>query len=82
MRADDRVGDRRSEYRELHDFSCEKCGSYSVTTAAGEMLDQQGASGIVALGLIPRWSQALEGHIVDQSLVEEAVNGPKQSPDP
>lgn len=75
MRADERFGDVRSEYRELHDLSCEKCGSFYITGAAGELLEPLGASGIVALGLIPRWNQLVEGHVVDRSLVEEAMNG-------
>lgn len=76
MRADEGFGDGQSEYHELHDLSCEKCGSFSVTAAAGELMEQLGASETIALGLIPRWNRRVAGHIVDRSLVEGAANGP------
>ena len=75
LRPAGRLRDRRSEYYELHDFSCEKCGSFSVTRTARELLERRGTSGIVALGLIPRWNPLVERHIVDNPLVEEAVSG-------
>ena len=75
MRPGEHFKDKSSEFHELHDFSCEACGSFSVTTSAGELLEQHGVAEISALGLIPRWNQLVERHIVDRSLVEEAVNG-------
>ena len=70
------VKDKRSEYHELYDFSCEWCGSFSVTATAAALLEQHGASGTIALGLIPRWHPLVERHIVDCSLVEESMSAP------
>ena len=75
LRPDRRLRDRGSEYYELHDFSCEKCGRFSVTGTAGALLERRGTSGTVALGLIPRWNPLVERHLVDSSLVGEAVSG-------
>lgn len=74
MRSDERFTDGRREFSELHDLTCEKCGSFYLTGKAGELLEQRGTSGIVALGLVPRWNQLVERHVVDASLVEEAVS--------
>ena len=51
LRPEERLWDRRSEFYELHDFSCDKCGSFSVTGTAVALLEQRDTSGIVALGL-------------------------------
>ena len=75
LRPDRRLRDRGSENYELHDFSCEKCGRFSVTGTAGALLERRGTSGTVALGLIPRWNPLVERHLVDSSLVGEAVSG-------
>ena len=64
---------KRSEYHELHDFSCETCGCFSVTTQAAKVLEKHGASGIIFLGLTPRWHPLIGRHIVDSDLVEESV---------
>ena len=74
MQPGEHFGDTSSEFHELHDFSCEGCGSFSVTTTAGELPEQHGAAGISALGLIPRWHPLVERHVVDRSLVEEAMS--------
>ena len=73
MRPGEHCKDKSSEYHELHDFSCAKCGSFSVTTTAGALLEEHGAAGIIALGLIPRWIPLVERHVVDRSRVEEAM---------
>ena len=74
MRPGEHCQDESSEYHELHGFSCEECGKFSVTTTAGELLEQHGEAGITALGLIPRWHPLVERHVVDSSLVEEAIS--------
>ncbi len=75
MRPGEHLKNKSSELHELHDFSCERCGSFSITTAAEELLEPHGAAGIVALGLIPRWHSLVERHVVDRPLVEEAMSG-------
>ena len=75
MRPGEHLRDKSSEFHELHDFSCERCGGFSITTAAEELLEPRGASGIVALKLVPRWHSVVERHVVDRSLVEEAMSG-------
>ena len=82
MRPGEHFEDESSEFHELHDFSCEGCGSFSVTTRAGELLEQHGAAGISALGLIPQWNTLVERHVVDRSLVEEAVSLRARLPSP
>ena len=74
-RPDERLRDRGSEYYELLDFSCKKCGNFSVTSTALALLEQWGTSGNAALGLTPRLHPLVERYIVDSSLVEEAVSG-------
>ncbi len=74
MRQDEHFKDASSEFHELHDFSCEGCGSFSVTTTAGELLEQLGADGITTLGLVPRWHSLVERHVVDRTLVENAMS--------
>ena len=75
MRPGEHCKDESSEFHELHGFSCERCGSFSITTTAWELLEQHGAAGISALGLVPRWHLLVERHVVDRSLVEEAMSG-------
>lgn len=75
MRPGEHFKDESSELHELHDYSCEGCGSFSMTTAAGELLEPHGAAGTGALGLIPRWHSLVEKPVVDRSLVEAAMSG-------
>ena len=75
MRPGEHCKDESSEFHELHGCSCERCGSFSITPRAWELLEQHGAAGVSALGLIPRWHSPIERRVVDRSLVEEAMSG-------
>ena len=67
--------DKSSEFNELHAFSCERCGNFSITTAAWELLEQHGVAGISDLRLTPKWHSLVDRHVVDRSLVEQAIEG-------
>ena len=65
--------EKKSELHELHAFSCERCGRFSITTGAWELLEQHGVAGISDLRLTPKWNSLVDRHVVDRSLVEQAI---------
>ena len=60
------------EYRKCQRFSCDGCGVYDITDAAGTMLNHLGPESVMALGLVPRQITWTERPVVDVALVKEA----------
>ena len=51
-----------------------------MTASAAELLEQRGASGTIAIRLVPRWHPLAEKHVVDRSLVEQSTCAPTRIP--
>ena len=63
------------EYRKCQRFSCDRCGVYDVTDAAGTLLNGLERQDLIALGLAPRELVRVEWPMVDVALVKKATEG-------
>ena len=61
------------QYRKCQRFSCDRCGVYDVTDAAGTLLNDLPGGNPMALGLVPRELVWAEQPVVDVAVVKEAT---------
>lgn len=61
------------EYRKCQRFSCDVCGVYDITDAAGTLLNDLGHGDLTELGLVPRQMAWAERPVVNVALVQGAT---------